>query len=302
MEDYFMDDRALVLEHTLISLKCSGSRFRVPSVFGDCTVTAAGSGALQLNDVQDLVFMPGYVELKERCLGYSTVLQRITVPETVESVSSALFVRPYYAFDPVFTIDRALPPAVFQDVRQALLSADGNTSVLSSSALKRIGMEPVRSLLCNAAPPPAALCREMRVLFEGKMPYGQANLCYSGTVFEPRPCFDFVSGRKEKEEYTAVMEMIREDDPGWRDPAAERAADLAIRSGKPSVVPNACPKVGVAVCRRVPRETGPDGRFRIQFQLFKRYLFFPTVRHIRHRGADWWIYSRNFLTARPECP
>ena len=302
MEEYFMDDRALVLEHTLISLKCSGPRFTVPSVFGNCTVTAAGSGALQLDNVQDLAFMPGYVELKDRCIGYSTTLQRMTVPETVQSVSSELFVRSFYGFDPVISMDRAMPPAVFRDVLQAMLPADGDRCVLPSSVMKRDEMEPLRNLLCNAAPPPAEITREMRVLFEGRMPDGPANLCYSGTVFDPRPCYDFVCGRKETEEYTAVMEMIRDDDPGWRDPAAEKAADLAVRAGKPLVVPNVCPKVGMAVCGRVPGEAGPDGLFRLQFRLFKRHLFFPAVRHIRHQGSDWWIYSRNFLTSRPECP
>ncbi len=301
-EQFFMDDRALVLNHTVLTLQCDGPVFTLPAEFGGYAATAVGGGALQIKNVQELSIAPGYTELKENCLCYTAALKRMNVPETVQSISPMLFVAKHYSVNPVFAIARALQPAVFLDIRRMMLRTEGKKRLLPPALLQRNEMEPVRCLMQNTAPPAAVIRREMRVLFFGHLPDDISRGFYSGTVFDPRPCFDFVSGRKETEEYTAVMEMIEADDPGWHDPETERKSDLNIRFGNSPFTLASCPEVSVAVSEALPEAPGPDGQFHAAFLLFRKHLFFPALRRVRHRGADWWIYSRNYLTGSAECP
>ena len=300
--NYYMDDKTLVLDHTLLTLQCDSPVFTVPAQIGGLSVTAVGSGALQIRNVLELNFAPGITELRERCICYTSMLKQLNVPETVQSVSSHLFVAIYITANPFFSIARALPPAVFLDLRRLMLRTERKKQLLPPDLLRRADMEPVRCLMCNSAPPAAVIRKEMRVLFFGKLPDDASRGFYSGTVFDPRPCFDFLSGRKETEEYTVVMEMIRADDPGWRDPEAERKNDLNLRFGNPSVTASTGVEVSVATCGELPAAPGPDGQFHAEFHVFRKHLFFPGLRRIRHQGADWWIYSRNHLTGIPDCP
>ncbi|MCR4887048.1 MAG: hypothetical protein K5919_09050 [Clostridiales bacterium] len=300
--EYFMDEKTLALGNTLLTLQCDGPIFTVPAEFGGLSVTTVGSGALQLRTVQELTFAPGYKELKEKCLCYTATLERMNVPETVQRISSALFAATNGKADLVLSIDRALQPSTFLDMRRMMLQTEEKQRLLPPSLLQRGEMELVRCLMCNSAPSAAIIRKDMRLLFSGRLPGDEHHEFYSGTVFDPRPCFDFLSGRKKTEEYTAVMEMIRADDPGWHDPEAERKGDLNLRFGASPVAVTACKKVSVVLCPELPNAPGPDGLFHAQFHLFRRHLFFPALRHIRHQGADWWIYSRNYLTSDPERP
>ena len=301
--NHYMDEKTLVLDHMLLSLQCDEPSFTVPAAFGGYSATAVGSGALQITmNVRKLTFAPGYRVLRDGCLSSSSALKLISVPETVNTVSSTLFSARRYPFNPIFSIARALQPAVFSDIRKMMLRADGKRRLLPPELLRRNDMEPVSCLLQNAAVPAAVICKEMRILFFGIPPHDTDSKLYSGTVFDPRPCFDFLYGRKETEEYTAVMEMIRADDSGWHDAAAERHCDLEIRFGNVPASPALCFEVGIAVCEKLPEAPGPDGLIHTVFRLFGAYLFFPALRRVRHKGSDWWIYSRNYLTGRAECP
>lgn len=300
--NYYMDDKTLVLDHTLLTLQCDSQFFTVPARIGGLSVTAVGSGALQIRNVLELNFAPGITELREECICYTSMLKRLNVPETVQSVPSRLFVAIYMTTNPVFSIARALPPAVFLDLRRMMLRAEGSRRLLPPELLRRAEMEPVRCLMNNSAPPAAVIRKEMRVLFSGKLPDDTSRGFYSGTIFDSRPCIDFLSGRGQTEEYTAVMEMIRADDPGWRDPEAERKNDLNLRFGNAPVTASTGVEVSVATCGALPAAPGPDGLFHAEFHLSRKHLFFPGLRRIRHQGADWWIYSRNHLTSNPACP
>lgn len=299
--NYYIDEKTLVLDHTLLTLQCDGPGFTVPAEFGGCAATAVGSGALQIKTVHELTFSSGYKELREKCLCYTTTLERMHISETVQSISSQLFVSAYI-INPFFSIARALPPAVFLDIRRTTLRTEGEKRLLPPEVLRRNDMEPVRCLMLNAAPLAATIDKGMRILFFGRLPGDTSRAFYSGTIFDSRPCFDFLSGRRETEEYTAVMEMIRSDDPGWHDPASERMSDLEIRFGKQPAAPASCLEVSVAMCEELPNAPGPDGQFHAEFHLFRKHLFFPALRRVRHQGADWWIYSRNHLTSHPERP
>lgn len=300
-ENYYLDDRALVIDGTLIRLQCEGESVTVPSTFGGCAALAVGGGALTLTGVTDLSFAPGYTHLKDRCLGYSTTLQRIHVPETVQSISEALFVRKYYAVSLQLYIDRALPLSLYQDLRRLSLPIEGKKRLLPPALFKRAELEPVRCLMLQSAYPPAVIRGDMRILFAGQLDDTKSGI-YTGTVFDKRPCFDFVSGKAATEEYTAVMDMIRTDECGFHDPEAEETCDRIIRMGKPAVTPGSCAQVAVALCDRFPGAPGPDGLFHLQIRMFRRHLFFPALRRIRHRDADWWLYSRCFLTIDAHCP
>ena len=298
---YYLDDRTLAMEQTLIRLKCEGGSVTVPVSFGGHQVSVVGSGALTLSGVQELAFAPGYVELKEKCLGFSQTLQSIHVPESVRVIAETLFVRTFYASNLQLYIDRALQPASFLDIRQAALPVGGMKRLLPPALLNRAEMEPVRCLMRQSASPPALICKEMRILFRGQIDDTKSGI-YTGTIFEPRPCYDFLFGREETEEYTAVMEMIRADDPGWHDTAAERKSDLIIRRGNNPVAPGTCSQVALAMCGQLPDAPGPDSLFHIQIHMYRQHLFFPALRYVRHRGSDWWIYSRNYLTMHPDQP
>ena len=40
----------------------------------------------------------------------------------------------------------------------------------------------------------------------------------------------------------------------------------------------------------------------VRLHLFRQKAFFPTLRYVRCEDADWWIYSRNYLTGSEEHP
>ena len=220
--DYYLDDRTLVMGHTLIRLKCQDPCCTVPSVFGGHSVTVAGSGALTLeNDVQELTFEPGYIVLKESCLDNASSLKRLSVPDTVQTIAETLYLRKFFTCNLELTIDRKLQPVIFQDILRISLPMGEKKRLLPPALFKRPELEPVRCLMLQSAPPPAVICRDMRILFYGQVDEPTSPV-YSGTLFDSRRCCDFISGRATTEEYTAVMEMIRAGDPGWRHPEAEK--------------------------------------------------------------------------------
>ena len=295
----YMDERTLVLGQTLIRLKCGEACVTVPAAFGGFGVTTLGSGALTLDGVQELTIAPGYAELKEKCVSAASTLKRVNIPESVQTVPESMFASTGSGVE--LYVSRGLKPALFLDIRRMSLPVGGTDRLLPSDLLARGGLEIVRRLMGSVEKPAAEINRGMRLLFCGRLPDG-ANRIYNGTVFDPRPCYDFLSGRRETEEYTAVMEMISDEDPGWHHPASERASDRALRAGHDPLAPVLYAGVGAAVCERMPFSPGPDGLFHVLFRLFRKNLFFPTLRQVRHRGADWWIYSRNWLTVSPEHP
>ena len=301
-ESFFMDDRTLALEHTLLTLLCDGPRFTVPARFGDCSVTTVGSGALQISNVEELRIAPGYTVLHEGCLCYTAVLRKLYIPESVQTLSPTLFISKFYQFNPELYIARALHPDVFRDIRLAALPLDEKRILIPPALLMRNGMAPVYALACNVAVSPAVIGREMRILFSGQLPNDASRSIYSGTIFDSRPCYDFLSIRKQTEEYTAVMEMIRDGDSGWHDPEAERLSDLDILFEKPIIGNGTVPEVAVVLCEKFSNGPGLDNRFHVQFHAFKQFLFFPSLQQIRHRGSDWWIYCRNYLTGDPKRP
>ena len=296
----FIDDRTLVLGQTLIRLRSGEAHVTVPSSFGGYTVSAIGRGALTLDGTREVTIAPGFTELKGQCVSATSSLKRVNIPESVRTVPETLFTGSPFGADGSLYVDRALSPALFAFLRRLALSTGGTDLMLPSVLLDRAELEPVRGLIHSVGGPAAWIAPEMRVLFNGRQTDG-ANGVYTGTVFDPRPCYDYRSGRKETEEYTAVMEMIGEGDPGWHQPDAERESDRMLRAGH-STPGRDWGRVGTAVCGQLPGSPGPDGLFHVVFQLSQKTLFFPALRYVRHRGGDWWIYSRNWLTVTPECP
>ena len=299
---YYLDDQALVVEQTLISLKNDETVFTVPSSFGGHPATVAGSGALSLKGVQELAFAPGYAVLKEMCLSVPPSLKRLLIPETVHTLSDQLFYPCFQESGARLEIDRALHPALWEDLRRNALNIGDNRRLVPSALLRREEMEPVLCLMRNAAQPAAEIRKEMRLLFFESRPANVRPGCDAGSIFELRPCYDFLDGCGEIEEYTAVMQMIREDAPAWRVPAAEEQSDLRIRYGQAKMPDVSSGTVSLAVYDGRPDLSGNDGRIRVRFSVVFDRVFFPAVRRIRHRGKDWWIYSRNHLTSRADCP
>ena len=300
-QDYYMDYRTLLLEHTLIRLTGGPKQLRVPSAFGNHHADTVGGGALVLDGVEEVTFDPGYVEWKPQCLPAPSSLKKVCFPETAGRIAENA-ISGHYSLNLQLYIDRVLPEEVFRDLRRNALPIGKKRYLIPTALLGETALEPVRCLTCNAAPCAAEICRDMRILFVARTPETKGNQWYSGTVFEARPCYDFSGGRQETEEYTAVMEMIRSQDEGWRSPDAEEQADLDIRYGKPPLDTIYDGRIGIALCDSLPGGPGLDGNYHVRFHLLRQHLFFPALSYIRHRGKDWWLYSRKHLTADPQRP
>ena len=299
-QNYYMDGQALVLERTLIRLTSDANQVRVPSVFGNLAAETVGSGALAPGEhTYELRFDSGYAEWKESSVRCSSSLKRIFFPETAEHISRSALT---YMFDSDVDlyIDRALPPQVFCDIRQNA-PRTGRGWLISSALPAQKSMEPVRALMQNLAPA-AEIRMEMGILFFSMLPYMNGSKWYTGSIFAPRPCFDFQKAGTEMEEYTAVMRMIRKGDAGWHDPDSEKQADLDIRFGRAQIDQSTCGKVCIAVLDGPAAKRSSDGKYHTRLHLSRQYLFFPSLWPIRHQGKDWWLYSRNYLTGSPERP
>ena len=298
--DYYMDDHALVLEHTLIRLTGGAAQFRVPSVFGDISVQTVGSEALVLKDVEELTFDSGYIEWKDYVLHCPSTLRRVFLPETAEKISP-LMLRSNIHPDLDLYLDRALTPEVFHDIHRHALHLGSQGHLITSELLEMKEMEPVCCLMKNNAAP-AEIHREMGILFVKQNPAVSGNKLLFASVFEAQSCYGFVGSRTQTEEYTVVMEMIRRGDNGWHDPGSEMQADLNLRSGRPPYESYMIRSVSFAMVEALPTAPGRDGKYHVRFHLFQRFAFFPSLWQIRHQGKDWWIYSRNYLTGVPERP
>ena len=156
-KNYYIDENTLVLEHTLIRLKSDSESMTVPSSFGGYRATAVGSGAVTMEGVRELTFAKGYVELKDRCLGLSTSLEQIHIPESVQTVSEALFSQVYYASAVHIRIDRGLQPAAFSEISRAALPMSEKEWMMPPGALRRNETEPVRCGMVNIHPPAAVI-------------------------------------------------------------------------------------------------------------------------------------------------
>ncbi len=299
-QNYYMDSQTLVAGHTLIRLTSYGNRMRVPSVFGNISAETVGSGALTLGEeVCELRFDSGYVEWKDGSVNCPRSLTQVFFPETAEMISRTALRNMYYT-DPDLYMDRALGPEVFHEIGQNAPRA-GEGRLISSALLERKILGPVRDLMLNLGPA-AEIRMEMGFLFFGLIPGESGSAWYSGTIFDPRSCYDFHEAGTAMEEYTAVMRMIRNGDAGWHDPDAEKQADLDIRFGRAQMDRNACGKVSIAVLEEPEQDRGSDGKYHMRFHLSRNVLFFPSLWPIRHQGKDWWLYSRNYLTGSPQRP
>lgn len=228
------DGSILVLDQTLISMKCEGESATVPSSFRGQPITTVGSGAVTLKGVKHLTIQPGIVRLKDRCLGIADCLESVSIPESVQEITD-LFVTVYAnATYMQIYLSRALTPDSYWDLYRAALPLGGNKRLIPLSAMQKPDMEPLRCMRPPALPI-ALIERDMRILFEADTEKPEKKTFYSGTIFDPRPCFDFVYGRQTTEEYTAVMELIRSKKASWYDPASEKEGDLRLRMGKASV-------------------------------------------------------------------
>lgn len=87
--------------------------------------------------------------LKENCLCYTAALKRMNVPETVQSISPMLFVAKHYSVNPVFSIARALQPAVFLDIRRLMLRTEGKKRLLPPALLFTRGFQDYTFCRCQ---------------------------------------------------------------------------------------------------------------------------------------------------------
>ena len=303
---HYCDSRVLAIDHTLIRFKANSERVGIPSSFGGYPVTVVGPGSVNLGGVRECTFEPGYSEFRAGCLFAKLgegMLERLSFPETVRTIPNSLFPNNGKHSGPRIThqhlfIARALDPDVFYGIRRGALPVGKNVRLVPYAMLGKAKLGPVVSLLRNCGEPTVELNGNQGTVFFGELPETKTISFYQGTVFDSRRCFDFDHGRQRTEEHTVVMEMIREGNLGWHDEASEREADLRIRVGLGQLT---C-SVPVALCEGMSGEPGPDGKYHVTFHVFGRSLFVPALRYVRHRGKDWWVYSRNYLNGNPEQP
>ena len=279
----YMDERALAIDHTLIRYEVpEKTRATVPSQLGGQALTTAGGGAIVVRHTKQLFLEEGFVRLKTGCVVAGFELKELTLPASVAEVEPQFYRNGGLER---LIIRRRLDETDRARLRDnSWLLADGSR-LIAPAALAGPALDAVANAAASLAQPLPQLRGDMRFLL-----YATHNETTS--IFDSRACHDPHGRAVKTEEYAAVMEMIRENSLGWKHPAAERSSDLRIRGNQG--IPYARP---LSLVTMLPG-TGPVAQFQVTFSL----LFTPQLLPIRCDGQQYYLYSRNRLTADPACP
>ena len=299
---FYMDATVLAGDQTLIRMKSKADVVEVPAMAGEMRVMTAGSGAVIVPNAKKVSFEPGYMKLNTGCICAGQEMKILHIPETVTDIAEHML-SGVQTGQMVLNLHRAMTEREYREMENEAIAigADRKLIQVSTATAAKNGMEPLRCLMMNIAPP-AVIRPGMRILFSerqsGTITERNPKDEYSGTPAVRRKCIDMKRHRTWESEQNAVAEMILEEDDGWRDPAAEKNADERIRTGKK-------PEEGwraVTIAEYGTAEPGEDGKYHICFNVRGEKMFYPAVRRFRHGGQDWWIYSRNYITSDEKCP
>ena len=281
----YMDGSLLAAGHTLIRCTLTGENAAAPSVAGRMQLTEAGSGSIITQHVRKLTLEDGYIRLNRACIAADRELETVELPASVKEISPG-FLRG-------------------SSVREILLRqyADEHTADLLKASSFRLKygeflflpalsgphvLENISAAAAVLAPPLPFLNSDMRILFLWND---------SVSIVNPRPCYDLTGRAAEMDEYTAVMNMIRDGVTGWRHPEADRQSDNRIRV---NAAGGSHTEESIARYSLSPAQ--PDGQPRLTVRLTRNKLFTPQLLPIRWQERQYYLYSRNHLTRDRECP
>ena len=291
--DYYLDGKTAVLGNTLIRLVDERENVLVLSRFGSHRVNTLGSGSLVLPRAREVTLSPDYEILQAECLSCDNQLETLRLPVSVRKVEGNLQNENSGGTLRRILLDRRVSQAFWEEVRRQAIPILQEGWLLPQS-IKREALEPAAALIGSLAPAPSALDPRMRLLFtesaNNPRPFSRE------TIFNTRPCLDFRCRVSEQEEYSEVMAMMEEGDPGWHVPSAEAASDMMIRKGADPA--DTLPQISLICAEK--KEDSPQDRPVIRLHMFRTRAFFPALRRIRHDGMDFWLYSRNYLSPWPE--
>ena len=292
MEKMLLSDNILALDETLIQYSSDEKNVMIPSEYSGIFLKTVGAGAILAQNAEEITLARGYTCLNNEPISCDKPFV-LNLPDTLIKVNTP-FKHLGRRESVTINLSRSIDATEYQSIDN---SGKKVKDVLYFSPCQNLpaSLKLAADLVKEKSSPLPDIIDKSPALFIIDRPTMDKN--DPSMLFSPLRCIDRFSNRTETEEYTIVMEMIQRHQSGWYEKNTEKKNDLRLRSARDNRE-IFVPVFSYFTCSSDYSFSSGD-KTEIIIKIESSLFFVPAIKQIRHKGKDWWLYSRNYLISDP---